>query len=638
MVEIVANIGDTRDMPARLRPPRRTRFGPASAPRRKPPSIPPTQTFLPRIDVLVERPAMKTRYVISAAALCLLLMGLVSTVKAADEVKSPGEATISVEPSKADLVGDLARLQLVTTQAVSSDRRLDVTRRAKYQSLTPEVVSVDATGFVKPIAGGEGRIRVTQGGQAVEVSVQVSGIASQPTASFRHDVVPILSRAGCSGGSCHASQYGKAGFKISLWGFAPEQDYEPLARDRMRRRISLVRPEDSLILKKATQQISHGGGKRFTARSYDYEVLLTWLKAGAPGLAKDSPEAVGLEVFPRHRVYTPGDEQQLRVTVRYSDGSHRDVTRTARYDSMSDAIATITPTGYVTAVGSGQSPIMVRYMGQAKTSMAIVPNDHQYDLTGFTPHNFIDEFVLRRWRLLGLEASPLCDDQTFVRRAYLDAIGTVPQAERIEAFVESKDPAKREKLVDELLGLTGDSRRDVYVREYSAYWALKWGDLLRNNRNKLGDGGMWSLYNWTRASLRENKPIDQFVRELITAQGSVFENGPANYYKITTKAEDLAETTAQIFLGVRLQCAKCHHHPFESYSQADYYGLAAFFTRVGTKASSDFGALGGDTVVLVKRSGSIRHPRSRKTMQPKPLAGEAIDPSAHRDLRRPLAA
>ncbi len=425
---------------------------------------------------------------------------------------------------------------------------------------------------------------------------------------------------------------------MSLLGFAPEQDHKPLTRDENQRRISLVRPEDSLILTKPTLAVAHGGGKRFDVGSYEYEVLLKWLRAGAPGPQKNEPAVVDLEVTPAERVFQPGESQQLRVVAKYSDGSSRDVTAGAMYDSMNDAVMKVTPEGNITATGKGQAPVMVRYLGQAKISMALVPFAEPSELTDFEPVNFIDRLVVERWQRLGLKPSELCSDEEFIRRAFLDAIGTLPTPERISAFLHSDDPKKRESLVDELLGLTGDPSRNVYVNEWSAYWALKWGDLLRNNRNKIGDGGMWALYNWTRASLRENKPVDQFVRELITAQGSVFESGPANYYTTATSPEDLAEATVQNFLGVRLQCAKCHHHPFEVYSQADYYGVAAFFTRVGTKSSLDFGALGQDTIVLVKRSGSIRHPRLGQTMQPTPLGGEPIDPDAHRDLRRPLAA
>lgn len=545
-----------------------------------------------------------------------------------------GTTSLAVKPVRGELVGRLSRLQLTVAQ---SETAQDLTRSVSYESLTPEIVSVDETGLARPLANGAGRIRVASDENSVEIPIQVSSVDEATPTSFRHDVVPVLNRAGCTGGSCHAAQYGQGGFKLSLWGFAPEDDHDPIVRGELGRRVSLVAPEDSLILQKATMTIAHGGGRRFSKDSYEYEVLATWLRDGAPTLRKEDPTVVDLIVTPDTRVYQPGAGQQLRVVAVYSDESNRDVTNQVMYDSMSDSVASISPTGYVTAVGPGQVPIMVRYMGQAKVSIAMVPHSDSVDLAGFTPSNFIDELVARRWQQLGLQPSEACSDQEFIRRVFLDTIGTLPQPARVHAFLDSNDSNKREALIDELLGLTGDPARDIYVNEWSAYWALKWGDLIRNNRNKLGDGGMWSLYNWTRSSLRENKPIDQFVRELITAQGSVFQSGPANYYKVTTKPDELAEATAQNFLGIRMMCAKCHHHPFEVYSQADYYGLAAFFTRVATKSSPDFGALGQDTVVLVKRTGSISHPRTRKTIQPTPLMGELIDPTAHRDLRRPLA-
>ena len=379
------------------------------------------------------------------------------------------------------------------------------------------------------------------------------------------------------------------------------------------------------------------GGSVLRGNSYEYEVLATWLRDGVPHPKKDDPQVIDLTVRPAVRVYQVGEQQQLRVVARYNDDSTRDVTNLAVYDSMGDTTASISSSGYVTAVGSGQAPIMIRYMGQAKVSTVIVSYSDSIDLAEFEPYNFIDTLIAQRWQQLNLQPSRSCTDEEFIRRMFLDTIGTLPKPARIHEFLDSDDPNKRDMLIDEVLGLTEDSARNVYVEDWSAYWALKWGDLIRNNRNKLGDGGMWALYNWTRSSLRENKPVDQFVRELITAQGSVFQKGPANYYKVTTKADELAEATAQNFLGIRLMCAKCHHHPFEVYSQADYYGLAAFFTRVATKGSSDFGALGQDTVVLVKRTGGISHPRTRKTMLPTPLQGNPIDPDAHRDLRRPLA-
>ncbi|HIK95944.1 MAG TPA: DUF1553 domain-containing protein, partial [Planctomycetes bacterium] len=285
----------------------------------------------------------------------------------------------------------------------------------------------------------------------------------------------------------------------------------------------------------------------------------------------------------------------------------------------------------------GQAAIMIRYEGQATVSHVLSPFQENVDLSAFVSHNFIDEKIKAHWQRLGVQPSGICSDEHFIRRAFLDAIGTMPTPDRVKQFLNSKEADKRIRLIDELLGLTGDPARDVYGNEWSAWWTLKWGDLVRINRNTLGDGGMWAFSNWVRNSLRENKPVDQFVREIITAQGSIYQNGPANYFKTAKTATDLAETTAQVFLGVRLQCAKCHHHPFEAYSQADYYGLAAFFTRVGTKASTDFGALGADTVVKINPSGSIRHPRTRQTMVPKPLGDEGSDTTDVRDLRRPLA-
>ncbi len=562
-----------------------------------------------------------------------LVAALMVTVLGGVDAKA---ASLEVSPESFELVGSLARLQLTAVQTAPGERPQDVTAKAKYHVADPSVVAVSERGFVRPLANGETTVRIEHAGQSREVKLTVTNFDSHPV-SFNLHVNPVLVRAGCTGGSCHASQYGQGGFKLSLFGFTPEEDYPAIARDQMGRRISLVSPEDSLLLQKALMEVSHGGGKRFDRGSYEHEILLAWLREGAPAPQKDEPKVVDLTVEPSEHQYRVGETRQLRVEASYSDGSRRDVTQAVQFDSMSDAVAIVDGTGYVTAQGPGQTPVMVRFQGQAKISMVVVPYAENVDLAGFEPQNFIDELVMKRWQRLGLDPSPNCSDEVFIRRVFLDCLGTLPPPERVEAFLASDDPNKRTELVDELLGLTGDPARDVWNNEFSAYWSLKWGDLLRNNRNKLGDGGMWSLYNWIRASLRENKPVDQFVRELITAQGSVFESGPANFYKIATRPDDLAETTAQVFLGVRMQCAKCHNHPFEVYTQGDYYGLAAFFTRVANKNSLDFGSQGGDTVVMVRRTGSIRHPKTNQVMEPTPLLDEPIDASQHLDLRRPLA-
>ncbi len=458
----------------------------------------------------------------------------------------------------------------------------------------------------------------------------------QPSVSFREDVIPVLTKAGCNQGACHGAQFGQGGFKLSLLGFAPEQDYSTIARQSRQRRISLANPSGSLLLRKPTMTVPHEGGERFRVGSRAYKTLKAWIESGAQGLIEDEPTITDIGVSPAERVYEPGQSCRLRVDATYSDGSVRDVTHVARYDSLSSGIAKVDGRGQLTVVGRGQTAIMVRYRGQAKVSMVVSPFAKDVEVTEFQPVNFIDDHVKARWNKLGLRPSPVCSDEQFIRRVFLSSIGTLPTGRRVARFLESNAPNKRERVVDELLGLTGDPKRDVFVEEWSAFWAQKWGDLLRNNRKQVGEIGMWAFHNWIRASLRENKPIDQFVREILLAHGSIYQYGQANYYKVASKPADLAETTAQVFLGVRLQCARCHQHPFESVSQSDYYGLAAFFTRVDTKRSSDFGGFGGDTIVRVTSSGQISHPRTGEAMQPTTLGGPPCETDV-RDLRRPLA-
>ena len=455
--------------------------------------------------------------------------------------------------------------------------------------------------------------------------------------SFSEDVIPILTKAGCNQGACHGGQFGQGSFKLSLLGFAPEQDHPSIVRDWNQRRISLVSPADSLLIEKAVAAIPHGGGRRILVDSPEFETLKAWIAAGAPGPVKSEPRVTGITVTPREREYRQDESEQLLVVADYSDGTHRDVTRLARYDSLGQGIAAVTRDGCITAEGSGQTAIMVRYRGHAKVSSVVRPFAADVDLSDFKPDNFVDEHVRARWQKLGIQPSPTCSDGQFIRRAYLASIGTLPASDQVERFMASDDQNKRATLIDELLGLTGDPEQDDFVEEWSAYWSQKWGDLLRNNREKTGEIGMWAFASWIRAAFRENKPMDEFVREILLARGSIYQNGQANYYKIADQPTDLAERTAQVFLGVRLECARCHQHPFESYSQTDYYGMAAFFTRVTTKRSSDFGAFGDDTIVRLKSSGNIKHPRTGNVVPPTLLGASSFDFDSSRDLRRPLA-
>jgi hypothetical protein len=442
--------------------------------------------------------------------------------------------------------------------------------------------------------------------------------------SFSREVVPLLTRAGCNAGACHGAQHGRGGFRLSLFGFDPDFDRREIVQSAEGRRVVPSDPERSILLLKPTLQMEHGGGERFGTGSREYALLRSWLEDGAPAPAANDPTVTALAVWPPRRVMVPGEKQQLLARGTWSDGRTEDVTALARFDALNDAVASVTPDGLVTAKGPGETHVMVRFMGQATVARVTLP--YAPPPAAEPPGgNFIDEKLAAKWHDLGLTPSPPCTDAEFFRRLYLDAIGTLPAPADVRAFLADDDPAKRAKAVDRVLDRP----------EFVDFWALKWGDLLRINRELLRDKGMWSLHNWVRAGLRDNKPVDVMVRELLTAEGSTSTEGPANYFVVSNGAADWAETTAQLFLGVRMQCAKCHHHPFEKWSQDDYAGLAAFFARLGTKNSQEFGLFERERVIFLRPSGEQTHPRTGRVVPPHPLDGPTMDDPA--DRRRRLA-
>lgn len=456
--------------------------------------------------------------------------------------------------------------------------------------------------------------------------------------NFTNDVIPILTRFGCNQGACHGAQYGKGGFKLSLAGFDPGLDHDSIVKQARGRRVTIVDPARSLLLTKPLMKVPHGGGRRLDANSPEYQTLLRWLRQGAPGPNSKDPQVVRLEVTPPEQVLSQGQAPvQIRVRAFYDDRSVRDVTRLARISSLNDAVVSCTPEGVVRPVGRGQTAIMVRFSGLAAVATMIVPFRKAPAPSAEASRQAvksIDTFVERKQHQLGLTPSPLCDDLTFIRRVFFDLIGTPPKPEEIRAFLADKSSDRRARLIDSLLERP----------EYADFWALKWGDLLRSNRMALGLKGMWSYTNWIRAQFRRNRPIHEMVYELLTAQGSTFTNGPSNYFRVARSPQDLAETTSQVFLGVRIQCARCHQHPFERWSQKDYYQFAAFFARVGLKDSQEFGLFGGEQVVRVRDDGEVHHPKSGERMRPAPLgvqlashSAQTPDPDAVGDRRQLLA-
>lgn len=541
-------------------------------------------------------------------------------------------------PETIQLNGPYDRVQVLVTQlgskATTDVYCLDLTSTATYNA-DPAVFHVDPSGLVTALSNGSSKLTVTVGGQSQTIPVTVSGVDANHRVDFLKDVRPVFGKAGCAAAACHAAQHGKGGFKLSVFGYDPVADYEQLTVAVRGRRINPARPDGSLLLEKATARVPHGGGLRIDPESLDYKIVRGWIAAGAPKATHDELKVERLEVQPAMRVAKPRETQQLRVMAVYDDGSQRDVTALALYDAIDSSIVNVTPRGLATTYNAGQSSIMVRYDGQVTTSTFVVPFAEQLPPEQWISQNFVDELAAKKFTDLGLKPSPLCDDATFIRRAFLDAIGSLPQPEEIDAFLQSTATDKREQLIDSLLGLTGEPSRDIYNDRYSAFWTLRWSDLIRNNSNSLGPQGMWAMHNWIRQSFRENKPYNQFVKELVTAKGSIYSNGPANYYRVHGDAAALTEATSMLFMGVRMECAKCHQHPFESISQTDYYSMSAFFSRVGSKNSEEFGLFGRETVVMVKPAGEASHPRTGKRLKPKPLGADEMENSL--DRRIPLA-
>ncbi|OWK39163.1 hypothetical protein FRUB_06245 [Fimbriiglobus ruber] len=528
-----------------------------------------------------------------------------------------------VSPTAITLTGNYARAQIQVT-AGTGERADDLTDRATFRSSDTRIVTVAPGGQLLTVGNGSATVTAEVGGVSKSLTVTVAGVSDQSAIGFVEYVMPVLSKAGCNAGACHASQYGKGGFKLSVFGFAPNDDYAAIVRDSFGRRASVHTPAESLVLQKPTGAVPHAGGVRLAEGSVDYQIIERWLANGAPRPSGKPPELKALRVTPEHRVGTLGYGQQLRVEATYADGRTVDVTHWTKFDSRDESVLSVTPAGMVKTVGKGQGVAMARFEGHAAIATFVVPGVPAVDLAGWTDDNIIDKLAAAKFREVGVSPSGLCDDATFIRRAMLDATGTLPTAEQARAFLDSRDPAKRTKLVDRLLGLTGDPNQNIHDNDYAAYWALKWSDLIRSNSASIGAQGMWALHNWLKESFRENKPFDKIVRELVTAKGSTFSNGPANYFKIANNPSDLTEATSQLFLGVRLQCAKCHNHPYEPLTQADYYSFAAFFARVGNKASQEFGIFGGETVIMGRADGEVSHPRTGAIMPPTPLGGKPV--------------
>jgi hypothetical protein len=454
---------------------------------------------------------------------------------------------------------------------------------------------------------------------AASISAAPAKVAAPRAFNFENDISPLLTRHGCNGSQCHGKAEGQNGFKLSVFGYDALADWRALTTESKGRRANSAAPEQSLFLAKASGMVPHQGGTRIPTGTPDFETIRAWLAAGAPFGSTNDARVVKVELEPREKILAPGAKLQLRVNATYSDGRKADVTRFCVFQSNNDSLARVDEHGAV-VIGSlpGQTSIMARYLGEVSSFMAIVPRPGKpVGDAGFAEFNFIDRHVNAHLKKLNLRPSDVSDDATFLRRAHLDVIGTLPTADEARRFLDDKSADKRAKLVDALLERP----------EFADFWALKWADLLRVDRQKLGQRDAYAYYRWIRGQFAANRPLDQFARALLTAEGPLDEAPAGHFYKVVSKPGEMANAVSQVFLGIRIACAECHHHPFDRWSQTDYYGMSGFFSQVSVRK----GALG--ETLLAEGNPGVKHPRTGEAVQPYALGTDM--PAG--DRRRVLA-
>jgi Protein of unknown function (DUF1553)/Protein of unknown function (DUF1549) len=530
------------------------------------------------------------------------------------------------------LRGGDARQQLCVTGVYSTGQSRDLTRAVRYSADPTGIVDIDAKGLVIPLRDGEAHIRVSGPGHtSAEFPVKVDRFAHPLPINFKNQIVPIFTKLGCNSGGCHGKASGQNGFKLSLLGFYPEDDYEFLVKESRGRRLFPTSPGESLLLLKPSGRYPHGGGKRMDVGSYEYRMLYRWIEQGTPYGSDADPTVVKIECLPAGRVMERGSQQQITVVAHYSDGSTEDVTRMSLFEPNDTEMAEVTSTGLVKTLDlAGQVAIMARYQGQVATFRSTIPLGAS--VASLPPErNLVDKAVFGKLKVLGIPPSALCDDATFLRRVSIDIAGTTPTEKEVTAFLANRDPAKRDKLIDRLL----DSPA------YADNFANKWNLILRNKKRAPSDTeGTYEFYEWIWSSLYDNKPFDHFVRQLLTAAGDPRLSPQTVWYREVDEINEQVEDTAQLFLGLRIQCARCHHHPFEKWSQDDYYGFSAFFSRLGRKPLPDGVAnrrFRDRRLFHNEGVAEVTNPRTGKSLRPTALGGQPLSIAADRDPRVQLA-
>ncbi|MSR42817.1 MAG: DUF1553 domain-containing protein [Pedosphaera sp.] len=524
------------------------------------------------------------------------------------------------------LVGKDARQQLVITARDAAGALRDVTHEVTFTSAPANLVRIAANGLITPAADGATTITAqTKDGLKATLAVAVEKATIGLPINFANQIVPIFTKSGCNSGGCHGKSGGQNGFKLSLLGFEPTEDYEYLVKEGRGRRVLPAAPERSLLLLKASAMVPHGGGKRIDADSFDYQLISRWIAQGMSYGNPTDPTVARIEVFPKQRTLALGGNQQLAVTAYYTDGTAEDVTHTAVYEANDKEMGKAENTGHVSVFQQpGDVGVMIRYQGKVSVFRATVPLGAPVEKLP-PARNFIDEIVFNKLKAVGMPASEVCDDATFIRRVTLDLGGRLPTLEESRAFLADAGPSKRDLLIDRLLEGT----------DYADYFANKWASLLRNKRGQpTHQRGNYAFHAWIRDALVANKPYDQFAREVLAASGDIASNPPVAWYRQVTTANMQLEDTAQLFLGTRLQCAQCHHHPYEKWSQNDYYSFSAFFSQVARKPGSQ----AGEEVIYHRRgNASAVNKKNSQTVKPAGLGAPPVELAPDEDPRHALA-
>lgn len=531
--------------------------------------------------------------------------------------------SVSAQDKKAKLLGPDANLQLVV---YDSDLQ-DMTREVVYTSAPDNLISISDSGKVIPLGNGDVTITATNDkGLTGKLDLVVERFETPQPINFPNEIVPLFTKHGCNGGGCHGKSEGQNGFKLSLLGFEPTEDFEYLVKESRGRRLFPAAPEHSLLLRKGAGDLPHGGGARFEHDSWDYKAIVRWMEQGMPYGSPDDPILEKISVFPDSRIVDPGGKQQLAVTAYYSDGSVRDITGIATYESNQKEMGEVDQNGLVTmSTGeTGDMAVMIRYQEQVSVFQATIPLGIPIESFPIAK-NVIDEKVFAKLKTLGLPTSEICDDSTFLRRTSLDIAGRLPTLEETDKYLNSDNPNKRSEWIDSLLSTT----------DYAEFFANKWSSILRNKRKAdTYTRGTQAFHEWIRQSFHINKPYNQFVSELVTARGEISHNPATAWFRNVTDQKERLQDTAQVLLGVRLQCAECHHHPYEKWSQQDYYGFSAFFSRIGKKKTD---MPGEEAVFHNVGLATAKHPKTGQNIKPTPLGGDELDILAEDDPRDDLA-